>query len=62
MDFKNLSEEQKARAMACKSTDGLIELAKDEGYALSDEELEAISGGSGWSEDCSDKSHRKIDN
>ena len=46
-------EEQKAKVLACKTPEDLLELAKAEGYDLSDEELEAISGGEeklGWND------------
>ena len=47
---KNISPELREKAAECKTTEELVALAKQEGYELSDEELEAISGG--WS--CSD--------
>ena len=49
--FDDLTEEQKAKALACKTPEELFELAKAEGIELGDEELEAINGGmvSGWS-------------
>jgi bacteriocin-like protein len=40
-------------AKACKSPEEMIELAKREGYKLSDEELENVSGGA-WSESTDD--------
>ena len=48
MDANNISAELMEKAKACQSTDELLELAKNEGYDLSDEELEAISGGEAW--------------
>ena len=51
MEFKDLTEEQKAEVRACKSPEEILELAKDEGYELSDEELESISGGADWNFD-----------
>ena len=33
---------------ACKSSDELIALAKDEGIELTDDELKAVSGGVDW--------------
>ena len=45
MSFEDLTEEQKAKAMACKTPEDLRALADKEGYALSDEELESIVGG-----------------
>ena len=49
MDFENLTEEQKAKARECKSAEELLELAQAEDIELSDEQLEAVAGGStGW--------------
>lgn len=45
MGFENLSDEQKARAAACKTPEELKALAAEEGFELSDEELEGIAGG-----------------
>ena len=46
-DFKGqLTPEQMEKVGACKSADELVELAKAEGVDLSEEQLEAISGGS----------------
>lgn len=43
--LKGLTDEQIARVEACKSSDELLKLAKEEGVELSDEQLQAISGG-----------------
>ena len=43
--LKGLTEEQIARVKACKSHEELLALAKQEGVELTDEQLEAISGG-----------------
>lgn len=43
--LKGLSEEQIARAKACKSQEELLALAKSEGVELTDEQLEIVSGG-----------------
>ena len=55
MDFQKLSEnltdEQKAKAMACKSLDEVLAFAKKEGIPLSEEQLEALSGGDCY-QDC----------
>ena len=51
MDFNDLSPELREKAKACKTPEEMLALAKKEGYKLSEEELEAVSGG-GWS--CSD--------
>ena len=47
----NLSPELREKAKACKTPDEMLALAKAEGYKLSEEELAAVSGGSGWSKD-----------
>ena len=47
MNLEDLSPELKERALACKTPEDVLALAKQEGYDLSDEELEAVSGG-GW--------------
>lgn len=48
MDFSNLSDELKEKASKCTSTEELLELARNEGVELSDEQLEAVSGGVDW--------------
>ena len=48
MVFDDLTYEQKARAMACKTTDELVALAKAEGVELSEEQLDSIAGGDSW--------------
>ena len=49
MKFENLTPEQMEKARACKTPEDVLKLAKEEGYELTDEELEAVSGGD-W--DC----------
>ena len=49
MDINDLSPEIREKAKACTSPEEMIELAKREGYKLSDEEMDAISGGGSWS-------------
>lgn len=51
MDIKDLTPELKEEAQNCKTVDEIIELAKEEGVDLSDEQLDAIAGGSSW-DDC----------
>ena len=48
MEFKDITPEQKEQARACTTTEELLALAKKEGYELSDEELDAVSGGGFW--------------
>lgn len=55
MEIKDLTPEQQQRARDCKSAEELLAFAKEEGYELSESDLEAISGG--WDacnvvEDC----------
>ncbi|MDO4399900.1 MAG: Nif11-like leader peptide family natural product precursor [Coriobacteriia bacterium] len=45
MDFKDIPDDIKKRVEACKNPEELLELAKEQGYKLSEAELEAISGG-----------------
>ena len=51
MNFDDISSEVRAKAQKCKTPEEILELAKEAGYELSDEELEAVSGGDdsfGW--------------
>ena len=50
VDFKDLTPEQQEKARACKTPEDVLALAKAEGYELSDEDLEAVSGGIEWGE------------
>ena len=43
--LKDLSEEQIAKIKACKNTEEMLAVAKEEGVQLNDEQLEAVSGG-----------------
>lgn len=45
MEYDDLTPEQKEKAEACESAEEILALAKDEGYELSDEALEAVAGG-----------------
>ena len=51
MEFNDLTEGQKAKARACKTPEEMLALAREEGYELSDEELEGVAGG--WGDPCS---------
>lgn len=50
MNFKDLTKEQRDKARACNTPEEMLALAKEEGYELSDEQLEGISGGWGTTE------------
>ncbi|MBO7674755.1 MAG: Nif11-like leader peptide family natural product precursor [Atopobiaceae bacterium] len=54
MNIDNLDPELRDKAKDCKSREELYELAKNEGYEISAEELESISGGWGSDPNCSD--------
>ena len=43
--YGSLTDEQKAKAKACKSAEEVMQLVADEGIELPDEVLEAVSGG-----------------
>ena len=51
MNLDDISPEIKAKAKECKTPEEILALAKEAGYKLSNEELEAVSGGDesfGW--------------
>ena len=61
--LEGLTEDQIAKVKACDDVHDLLQLAKDEGVELTEEQLNAISGGV-CSEDSDDKrknTHRKIE-
>ena len=43
--LKGLSQEQLEKVNRCKNGSDLLQLAKDEGFELNDEQLAAVSGG-----------------
>ena len=45
MKFEDLTPEQQEKAKACKTPEEVFALAKEMGYELSEEEIDAISGG-----------------
>ncbi len=51
MKFEDLTPEQQERAKECKTSEEILALAKEIGYELSEEEIDAISGGVHW-DDC----------
>lgn len=60
MNHEDLTPEQKEKALACKTPEELLALAKAEGYKLSDEDLENIAGG-GWGSQCDSYECRSYD-
>ncbi len=61
--LKGLTEEQIIKVQQCSDVRDLMQLAKDEGVELNDEQLKAVSGGACSSEtDKEDSAHnRKIE-
>ena len=55
MNFHEISPEMKAKAMECKPPEEILELAKETGFELSDEELAAVTGGDGDNSWCLDE-------
>ena len=51
MNIEDLTPEQREQAMACESAEELVELAERFGVVLSEEQLDALSGGIDWG-DC----------
>jgi len=48
MRFEDMSPELKEKALTCTTPEEVLALAKESGYELSAEELEAVSGGVSW--------------
>ena len=56
MKFEDLSPELQEKVKACQSGEELAKLAQEQGYDLTDEQLEAVSGGADatcWGNTCS---------
>ena len=54
--LNGMDDETWAQVQACESAADLVALAKERGVELSDEQMEAISGGSFWEDglECDD--------
>ena len=50
--ISKLTDEQKKKVEAVKTPEELLTLAKESGYELSPEQLDAIAGGRKWYEFC----------
>ena len=48
MDFNDLTPEQIEAAKACTTSEELVAFAKKEGLELTEDQLDAISGGGDW--------------
>lgn len=63
--LKGLTEDQITKVKACDDVSDLLQLAKDEGVELNEEQLAAVSGGACSTENKEKKEdedgHRKID-
>ena len=46
--FEGISDEVKAKAIACKTPEEILELAESEGMPLTMEDLEEVAGGHAW--------------
>ncbi|MBQ9002128.1 MAG: Nif11-like leader peptide family natural product precursor [Eggerthellaceae bacterium] len=62
LENMDISPELREKAKACKTPEEIMALAKKEGYKLSEDELEAVSGGSWGSipEDSECKTYHDI--
>ena len=50
--YEGLSDEMKKKAAACKTPEELLALTRSEGFELSEEQLQALSGGYDWGCNC----------
>lgn len=53
-NFEDLTAEQKEKAIACKTAEELLALAKEEGFELTEAQLDSVAGG--WNTPCRDDS------
>lgn len=51
MEFKDLTPEQREKVASAKTPEEILAMAQQDGYELSDEELDQISGGQAWYEE-----------
>ena len=58
--LKGLTDDQIAKVKACDDVHDLLQLAKDEGVELNEEQLNAVNGGA-CSASTDSKNHRKIE-
>ena len=58
MDTEKLDPAVKAKLKGCETPEEVLALAREEGYELSDSELEGVSGGWG---DCGGYTHQICD-
>lgn len=52
MNFDDLTPAQQDRVLNAKTPEEILALAKEDGYELSDEDLEGIAGGMMWGDVC----------
>ena len=52
MSLSDLTPEQMEKAKACKTTEELLELAKEQGQELTLDDLEGVAGGEHWACNC----------
>ena len=50
--LREVTPDQMEKARACSSVAEIEELAKNEGVELTEEQIDAISGGQAWYEEC----------
>ena len=51
-DLSNLSPELKEKVKSLKTTEEMLDFISEQGYELTDEQLEAVSGGAIWENSC----------